>query len=319
MDRLHETLVLQDGVIARWQALAAGMTEVDVARRVRRRDWVRVHPGVYVDHNGPLTWRQRAWAAVLACWPAALDGPSAIRAHEGPGRRYADEGAIAVMIDHARRLQAPDGVIVRRARRFDELTCWNLTPPRLRYDDAVIDLADRSRNELDAIAVLADACGGRRTTARRLRTSLEATPRLARREWLLAVLADVESGACSVLEHGYLTLVERPHGLPAGQRQVVAIAGGRRMMRDVVHGGKRPAWSQVVELDGRLFHDSARARDRDMERDLDAALERLDTTRLGYGQVFGRSCSTAAKLGRLFQLRGWPGAATRCPHCAAAA
>lgn len=319
MDKVREHLTLQDGVIARWQAVAAGMTEVDINRKVRRREWVRIHPGVYVTHNGPLTWRQRAWAAVLACWPAALDGPSAIRAHEGPGRRDVDARAISVMIDHARRVRAPEGVVVRRARRFDTQVQWNLAPPRMRYDDAVIDLADRARNDLDAIAVLADACGGRRTTAHRLRRALEETPRLDRRGWLLAVLADVESGTCSVLEHGYLTRVERPHGLPKGIRQVAATSGGRRMVRDVVYAGTRPPWTQVVELDGRLFHDSARARDHDMERDLDTALDRLDTRRLGYGQVFDRSCSTAAKLGRLFQLRGWPGEAVPCPLCAVAA
>jgi hypothetical protein len=88
------------------------------------------------------------------------------------------------------------------------------------------------------------------------------------------------------------------------------------MFRDVVYRGTGPAWAQIVELDGRLFHDSARARDRDMERDLDAALERVDTVRIGYGQVFGRGCSTAGKLGRLLQLRGWDGESIPCPNCA---
>jgi hypothetical protein len=48
----------------------------------------------------------------------------------------------------------------------------------------------------------------------------------------------------------------------------------------------RPRWGLIVELDGRLFHSSARARDHDLERDLDApTLDRLETIRLGYGQV----------------------------------
>lgn len=80
------------------------------------------------------------------------------------------------------------------------------------------------------------------------------------------------------------------------------------MFRDVVHGGSNPRWRQVVELDGRMFHESSVARDRDLERDLDTALGGADTVRLGYGQVLGRPCATAAKLARLFQLRGWRGA-----------
>ena len=313
MDEIAALLEQQDGVIARRQVLAAGLSPTAIARLLRRRTWVRVHPGVYINHTGPLAWTQRAWAAVLACWPAALDGRSAIRAHEGPGRRGGDGGAIEVMVAHERKVSAPVGVTVRRARAFSDRVQWNLTPPRMRYDDAIIDLADRARRELDLIAVLADACGGRRTTAHRLRVALGAASRLERRSMLQSVLADVEQGTCSALEHAYLTKVERPHGLPRGIRQALAEVGGRRMFRDVLYRGR--TWAQIVELDGRLFHDSTAARDRDLERDLDAALECTDTVRLGYGQVLGRPCSTAAKLGRLFIMRGWAGPPTLCPGC----
>jgi len=315
MDEIRALLELQDGVVARRQALSAGLTPTDVARLIRRREWVKVHPGVYVNHTGHLSWNQRAWAAVLACWPAALDGWSAVRAHEGPGRR-GDDRAVAVAVAHERKVVAPEGVVPRRARAFADQVQWNLTPPRVRYDHAIVDLADRARTDLDAIAALADACGGRRTTARRLHAAVAATSRLERRRFLEAILGDVQEGTCSVLEHAYLTDVERPHGLPRGVRQAPAIAGGRRMFRDVVYRGTKPEWKQYVELDGRLFHDSTRARDRDMERDLDAALERTDTVRLGYGQVFDRACRTAAKIGRLLQMRGWGGEAIPCPNCA---
>ena len=67
--------------------------------------------------------------------------------------------------------------------------------------------------------------------------------------------------------------------------------------------------------DGRLNHDGASARDRDMERDLDAAIESEHTVRIGYGQVFDRACTTAAKIGRLLDLRGWDGAVSRCSRC----
>lgn len=63
----------------------------------------------------------------------------------------------------------------------------------------------------------------------------------------------------------------------------------------------------VVELDGRLFHDAATGRDRDLERDLDTATDGRSTVRLGWGQVFERPCTTAAKVGRLLQLAGLVG------------
>ena len=71
-----------------------------------------------------------------------------------------------------------------------------------------------------------------------------------------------------MLEHGYLTLVERPHGLPAGRRQVRDSRHGP-LYRDVVYG----ELDQVVELDGRMWHDSAEQHDADLDRDLDAAVE----------------------------------------------
>lgn len=315
MAEVADVLRHQQDVVARPQALARGMTASDVARKVRRREWVVVHPGVYVAHTGPMTWLQRAWAAVLACWPAALDGRAAMRAHEGPGRRHADGAAIEVMVSHARRVRAPDGVAVRRDRSFEQRVQWNLSPPRKRYDAAVIELADRAPSDTAAVAILADACGGRRTTAARLARQAARTPRLRRRSWLVAVLEDVAAGTCSVLEHGYVQQVERPHGLPRARRQVPAISDGRRMLRDVEYRGRGLAGPQVVELDGRLFHDSPQARDRDMERDLDAALAGADTVRLGYGQVFDRPCATAAKVGRLLRARGWQGEVRPCPNC----
>src|SRR5262245_46437779 len=96
--RLDELLARQDGVVARRQAVECGLTVNDIRRRVRRREWAPAgHPAVYVEHTGPLTWRQRAWAAVLYAWPSALAGDSALRAADGPGRRDRDDdGSIEV-------------------------------------------------------------------------------------------------------------------------------------------------------------------------------------------------------------------------------
>ena len=92
---LAACLAHQDGLIARRQALASGMTSTHIKRRVRRREWVTIHPGVYADHTGELTWQQRAWAAVLATGPkAALCLDSALRAHEGAGRRESADSVI---------------------------------------------------------------------------------------------------------------------------------------------------------------------------------------------------------------------------------
>lgn len=127
-----------------------------------------------------------------------------------------------------------------------------------------------------------------------------------------SVLTDIADGTCSVLEHGYLAHVVRPHGLPIGERQVRSTDGSRVVYRDTEHDN-----ALIVELDGRLFHDSATQRDADLERDLDAAVAGKDTVRLGWGQVFDRTCQTAGKIAGLHLARGWSGTPQPCglPEC----
>lgn len=137
-------------------------------------------------------------------------------------------------------------------------------------------------------------------------------PRVRGKPLLLELLGDLESGACSVLEREYLGQVERRHGLPEGRRQNKASSDGRSVYRDVDYED----FALIVELDGRAFHDSAGARDRDAGRDLSAAVEQgALTVRLTYGQVFGSSCLTAARIGQLLKQRGWTGTPMPCPNC----
>jgi hypothetical protein len=309
-EAVDDALVGQSGVVARRQVVAAGLRDSDIRRLLRRRRWATVHAGVYVEHTGPLTWEQRAWAAVLSCWPAALAGESAIRGDQS--RRDATEtGLIHVAVDHRRTVVPPTGVRVHRRHGLDDLVQWNLSPPRLRYEEAALDVALDADGDLAAIGVVARAVQSRRTTARRLLIALDARARVSRRSWLRRVLTDVAEGTCSVLEHEYLTRVERPHGLPRARRQHRVEGSLSLVYRDVEY-----AEALVIELDGRLFHDTAAQRDRDLERDLDAAVDALETRRLSWGQVHGRACSTAAKLALILRRRGWNGTPHGCgPGC----
>jgi very-short-patch-repair endonuclease len=300
----------QHGVVARDQALRAGLTSADVRRLCARRELVALHRGVYVDHTGPPTWSQHAWAAILLCWPAALAGQSALRAAEGPGSPR-EEHPIHVAIDHDRRLSSPAGVVVHRSRHLEERVQWNLSPPRQRYHDAVLDAAARAGTELLALSELARALQTQRTSAKRLRQALAERERTPRGRWLAAVLDDIAAGACSVLEHAYLRDVERAHGLSPARRQVRDRIGAQVVYRDAEYVG-----GLVLELDGRVHHSSVQARDQDMDRDLLTALAGKDTVRVGWGQVYERPCWTAACIARLLALRGWTGSPRRCgPRC----
>jgi len=308
---LDELFSLQSGVVSRRQALAAGLKPHDIRRLQRRREWATVHPAVYIRHTGPLTWVERAWAAVLAVEPAALTHASAIRAADGPGRSHDDGALIHVAVDRRRRaLVAPEGVRIHHLADLSSKVLWNAAPPRVRLEHAVIDVAADGRDDLEAVATLAEAVQARRTTPVRLRAALASRSRIARRSLIDEVLNDLALGACSVLEREYLVRVERAHGLPAAARQVVD-SGRGPLYRDVEYRDQ----AVIVELDGRLFHDNARARDRDLDRDLDAALTDRLTLRIGWGQVFGRPCSTAARIAMVLQKRGWSGECRSCPDC----
>lgn len=310
-DDVEAVLELQSGVISRRQFLEAGRQPHDLKRMVRQRELVRVHPRVYVDHTGELTWLQRAWAGVQFAWPAALTHDSALRAADGPGRRGRDDSTIHIAIDRERSLVLPPGLRLHRLADFHAKVRWNNSPPRVRLEEAAIDVAAEARDDFAAISTLAAAVQSRRTTPERLTSALDGRSRLARRQFLAGALHDIAAGTCSVLEQGYLDLVERPHRLPRGNRQVRDSLNGP-VYRDVVYLDQ----DQIIELDGRLFHDTAEDRDADLERDLDAAVARLGTVRLGWGQVFRTGCQTANRVAKLLQSRGWTGQIEPCPSCA---
>lgn len=310
---LRSLLGTQDGVVSRDQLRRLGARDHDVERLLRRRDLTVVRPGVYVDHTGPRTWHQRAWAAVLESWPAALAGRSALRAAAGPGwRGHRDDDPIDLVVDVSRTLVVRPGVRIRRMAGLDARVRWNTSPPRVREEEALIDVVVETRDAWDQIEQLAQACRARVTTPARLKAALAARLRVPRRRWLLAVLSDLADGTQSVLEHGYLHRVERAHGLPHAQRQLEETTPQGRVRRDVRYA----PYDVDVELDGRLWHDDPAQRDRDLDRDLDSATVGRMTVRLGWGQVFARPCRTARALARVLQARGWTGSPTRCPRCA---
>lgn len=303
-DDIRDLLRGQDGTISRAQLLAHGRAPHDLERLVRRRELVRLLPGAFVDHTGDPTWTQRAWAGIHHFGPAALAGGSALRAAIGPTwRHHSESGPVHLVVPADVRRRPDPGYVVRRCRAFDEVVLANTSPPRMRWERAALEVA-ATRGDLDAVQLLADVCQSRRTTADRVLDTAAAMVALPRRAWLRRVLTDIAAGTCSVLEHGYLDRVERPHGLPAGTRQR-SVHGGRR---DVEYGGL----GQVVELDGRLFHDSAAQRDTALERDLATAADREHAVRLGWGQVFDRPCRTAGRVGALLSHRGWVGPVRAC-------
>lgn len=301
----------QRGVIARGQVLAAGGRDNDIQRMVRRRELTRVFEGVYVDHTGALTSEQRAWAAVLYAAPSALAGRDALRAHGVRGFDGEAEQSVQLVVAGTRRVTPQPGIELRRLTTFDTDVQHHLSPPRLRIEPAALDVAAAEPTEDGAVAVLADVCQSRRSTAGRLLTALTGRSRLRHRALLHAILQDVAAGAYSALERRFLIRVERAHGLPTGARQRLVRPGRKPYYRDVSYVGL----GTEVELDGRLGHSLARDRWADLERDLIAAVAGSLTVRVGWLQAV-EACRLAATLGELLRARGWRGRPRPCgPRC----
>ncbi|WP_440713932.1 type IV toxin-antitoxin system AbiEi family antitoxin domain-containing protein [Gordonia sp. FQ] len=305
---LAELLGRQEGVATRAQLLAAGVPSSYLRRKLRRGEWTARHHGVYVTHNGPLTWVQRAWAATLATAPSALSHECAIRAAGGPIGAARDDAPIHLAVADHRHLPARDGMVVHYRGKLGARALLDAAPPRLRVEHAYLELAAEATDETTAIAHLTAAVQSRLTRADKLLAALESRPTLPRRAFLRSVLGDVAKGTCSVLEHAYLTGVERAHGLPEPVRQAPT-GTGRPGFRDLDY----PEWGLIIELDGRLGHDDSVARTRDFERDLDAAVgARRRTVRLCYAQATTSACATAVKIGALLRQGGWPGTPAPC-------
>ncbi|MCB0895246.1 MAG: hypothetical protein KDB43_07695 [Nocardioidaceae bacterium] len=310
MERL---LRAQAGTVSRRQLTASGLRPHDIERLLRRRDLTRMLPGVFVDHTGRPTWLQQAWAGILYYEPATLAGRSALRA--ALGQRWTDAGhaaPIEVAVALTRRTADLPGYRVQRVARLAERVQPSAAPPRLRVEEAALDIAMREPSDLAAIGILADVCQSRRTTARRIRAALDARPRASRRSWFESVLEDIADGTCSTLEQAYLDRVERAHALPRAHRQ----RPGRARVGVPQRGVDYDPLPLIVELDSRLFHDNAEQRDVDLDRDLDAAVDGRVTIRIGWGQVFDRPCRTAGRVAALLVRAGWTGRARRCgPDC----
>ncbi|CAB4757272.1 unannotated protein [freshwater metagenome] len=311
MDALLRLQRRQSGVMSRGQALSLGVDAVFVERMLRRREWVRVHDGVYVDHTGPLSQRQREWAALLRYPGSVLSAQAALSAAglEGDGRPR----RVDLAVQHGRRVARTPGITVTQLRCFESAALLEASPPRLRVEHAALLVASTAAGEDAAVAAIADVVREGATTTDRLLDALSHHPKLPRRALLREVLADVAEGAQSPLERRYLRDVERAHGLPRGERQVrevVRVVEGE-LLRWVVRDVRYRAQQALLELDGRIGHSAALDRWADLQRDLDAAVHGDLTLRAGWQQVLDR-CRLASVVGRVLQARGWAGTPVPC-------
>src|SRR5664279_3175307 len=235
----------QDDVVSRRQLARLDVSRHQVSSRVRCHRWQFAGHQVVVLHPGPLTARQRRWAAVLS-FPglAALAGLTAAIEH---GLTGFESEAIHVVVRAGTRVATLPGLIVHLSRRFAPGDLHpTRKPPQVRVDRALVDAAAWSATPRGACAILAAAVQQRLTTVPRLADQLDRAGQIRHCAVLAAVLRDIDGGSQSLAEIDFYRLCRR-FRLPPPQRQRLRVdARGRRRYLDADFG------NVVVEVDGAL-------------------------------------------------------------------
>ena len=293
--------------------MAAGVTARQVDWLVRSGRWQRLMPGVFAVHAGPLDARARLWAALLHAGEGACAGGATALWLCG----VVDDppAVVTVCIPEARRLRGVPRVRVVRRRDLDRMRHPAASLPRLRVEEAVLDVADAASRPDAAVDPVIRAVQRRVTTAARLREALSARPRHRWRRLLRLVLEDVLVGVRSALERLYLEDVERRHGLPPGRYNPLERVSERRREARRYRDVRYEAWRLVVEIDGAEAH-LPEDDHLDHRRDNAVAATGRSSLRYGWREIAGEPCLVAEEVAQSLRVRGWGGRAAPCgPGC----
>jgi len=308
-DRCSRLLARQCGVLASWQAEAAGISCPQIQDLVWNGRWQRLHFGVYASFTGQPPHPAVLWAAVLRV------GPRSILSHETAaeldGLLDKRSKLIHVTAPQPTHRRPIVGLVIHRSRRVIGIRQQGRLPPRTMTEETVLDLAQAATSFDEVVSLLARACQRRLTTPFLIGETLGLRAKMRWRAEIELALRDVASGVHSPLEHRYVRGVERAHGLPTPERQAQAEQRGRVIYRDA----RYREYGVVVELDGQASHPDEQ-RWQDKHRDNAAAAAGIVTLRYGWADVTERSCETAREVATVLGSRGWPGRLRRCgPGC----
>jgi very-short-patch-repair endonuclease len=271
-------------VFTRDQALTAGLTEHGIAHRLEERRWFSLSPGVYTTSASLPTWERQLSAALLSRPGSIVAGPSAARLHHFHGF---GEGRPVVMGPPATNARSTVARVIR-VGDFDQVaavevggftattvaeTLWTLSS----------ELPDEALSELVQQQV---AMG--RTSSEQLIDVLERIERSRRRglrsfrQAVLAIDPTSESVAANVLEAILYQLLSSP-GIPPVSRQHPMMLHEPARVDALI-----PAWSIVVEADGRIWHTRQADFQRDRERDNQLAARGVLVVRFTYEDLTRR-------------------------------
>ncbi|HEY3142130.1 MAG TPA: DUF559 domain-containing protein [Acidimicrobiales bacterium] len=287
----------QCGAFSRSQALALGVSDSTMQRRVTKEIWERSHPGVYIIAGAERSWLQCVWCAYLAV------GPSAVVTHESALHLHdvhlVSRWPITLTVAHGGHARL-DRVFVHQ---IDDLKPHRVTTifdlPVCTAERAVIELA-ATVGEEHLSRVADEVIATRKTTLARTAACFREVLRPGKPG--MAKLARVldTRGAGYVPPESELERVLfaalAAGGLPEPRRQFPL--PGRRDLRGLVDAAY-PDGKLLIEADGRRWHTRIEDLKRDHERDTEAARRGWLTLRFVYEQIVhspGEVCAAIADV-----------------------
>jgi very-short-patch-repair endonuclease len=242
----------------------------------------RIHPGVYAVGHPVLTANGRRLAAVLACGAGAALSHGSAAAHHGLWR-----SSSGMHVTVPRNGPHPrEGITVHRTRRLDPEDVIDVEGIRITtVPRTILDLAELVTPRSLAI-VLERAEQLDVFDLRQLRATIARNPGRHGAKALTEAL-DTEAPSKEELQRRFLALV-RGAGLPEPQRE--AQIGPYHV--DFLWPQARLA----VETDGRAWHDTRAAFERDRRRDLDLAARGIQTLRVTWRMVTRQGSALVATL-----------------------
>ena len=277
------------------QANLCGVSRRGVAHRLQVGWWQQLERGVYITTNGEPSWRARTVAALL------LVGRGAVLTLVGAAHLHGLEDAtprfIVVAVPPDRRVRSRELIRVRQRALPNTALVDGIRVTSV--EDTVLDLAD-TRGLDSAVGLAARAVRLRSTTADGLAGALRVRRDHRWRNALLLALGDIDAGAESTLEVGFIDGVVRCHGLPEPLTQVPDAIAGAWVRRDF-------EWDEyrvIAEVDGELGHAGEGMR-RDRARDRRSARTGRLTVRACWVDVMHMGCELALDLALTLRSRGW--------------
>lgn len=245
---LERTLLRQELVVSRAQALACGLSLDALRHRIRPAGpWQRLLPGVYLTVTGTPTRRQAEVAALLyAGRGSVITGLAALRRH---GVRVSDSAGVTVLVPAGRTRQSRSYVRVCPTTRMPGRVCSDgavqfVLPPR-----AVADAARELTSYREVRALVAGAVQQGRCRIDLLSGEVDRGPR-RRSAWLRRALAEAADGVRSAAEGDLRDLLRR-----AGLQMPIFNArlyAGRVLI--AVADAWWPEAGVAVEVDSREWH-----------------------------------------------------------------